>query len=210
MSNDNTVPFTREKTEHYQRVEAFMEYAGQIPKGGHAQPRELTQDERILRAKLIFEEAMETINALGVEIFFDESNKQPSAEDIRDWGGTDDDAALGDMVALNELNTTTSEHKVFEHEFRAHEHWDMSAHMEEFVDGIADISVVSIGSLVSAGVTDAGLLREVDAANLRKFPNGRPYEIREDGKCLKPPSWEPPNITQVLVDQGYQLPATEK
>ena len=171
-------PFSgREKTAHYQRVEIAMIYAGQVPEGGYDRPRILTDTERILRAKLIFEECLETINELGVDIVL-----RPR-----------DSAA----VSLNEAAKAA----VVPHEFCLAEPWNMFIHMAGFADGIADISVVAIGSLVQAGITDEGLLFEVDSANLRKFPGGKPYAIRADGKYLKPPGWQLPDIQGVLADQ---------
>ena len=56
------------KSQHQKRVERFMHLAGQ------AVPETVTipdEDTRLLRAKLILEEAFETINALGVDVFCD-------------------------------------------------------------------------------------------------------------------------------------------
>ena len=53
------------KTDHQKRVEQFMRLAGQdVP----ASPEIPTEAVRLLRAKLIFEEAMETIEALGCKV----------------------------------------------------------------------------------------------------------------------------------------------
>lgn len=53
------------KTPHYKRIEQFMKLAKQETPAVATLPSE---DIRRLRAKLIFEEAMETIKALGFEI----------------------------------------------------------------------------------------------------------------------------------------------
>lgn len=55
----------REKSEHQQRVEEFMRGAGQEVKSFPDLPG---PDVRLLRAKLILEEALETIEALGFKI----------------------------------------------------------------------------------------------------------------------------------------------
>ena len=49
-------------TAHYDRVKAFMQKVGQDTPEGAAVPDEKT---RILRAKLILEEALETVEALA-------------------------------------------------------------------------------------------------------------------------------------------------
>lgn len=60
-----------QRTQHQQRVEAFMELAKQeLPNS----PTEPSESVRLLRAKLIFEEALETITALGFSISMDASS----------------------------------------------------------------------------------------------------------------------------------------
>lgn len=50
-------------------VEKFMKKAGQNPPQGDSPVHTLTEDERLLRAKLVYEEAMELINkGLGVDV----------------------------------------------------------------------------------------------------------------------------------------------
>jgi len=73
----------------------------------------------------------------------------------------------------------------------------------EVVDGCADISVVTIGTLSAFGVADKPLLETVDAANLRKFGPGS-YRRETDGKWMKPPDFKAPDIISVLMSQGYE------
>lgn len=56
------------RSAHQQRVDQFHILAGQ---GLPAVPIEPSEEVRLLRAKLIFEEAMETISALGVTVYYD-------------------------------------------------------------------------------------------------------------------------------------------
>ena len=148
-------------TPHYQRVKEFMQKVGQDT------PDSLTTPEarvRILRAKLILEEALETVEALGVGVRLE----------------TGDDAVA-------ELTTPDS---------RLAFHINGKVDLEGVVDGCADISVVTIGTLIAFGIDDEPVLEEVDRANLRKFgPGGY---AREDGKWMKPPDWTPPDIMGVV------------
>lgn len=153
-------------TPHYNRVKDFMQKAGQATPEGAFQP---DADTRILRAKLILEEALETVEALGVN--------------VRVAGDT---AGSEKSVALVEEALS----------YTADGEWDL----EMVVDGCADISVVTIGTLIAIGVDDEPILEEVDAANLRKFGEGG-YR-REDGKWMKPPNWTAPDIMGA-VDRGY-------
>ena len=144
-------------TEHYQRVKAFMRKAGQDTPTDVVIP---DASARLLRARLILEEALETVQALGVTVQF-----------------------KGVEVTLDSC------------ECNVHD----SVDLEGVADGCADISVVTIGTLIAFGIDDEQLLREVDEANLRKFgPGGY---AREDGKWIKPQDWTPPDIAGVLKAQ---------
>ncbi len=71
--------------------------------------------------------------------------------------------------------------------------------MIETVDGCADLSVVTIGTLSAIGVDDLAILEEVDNNNLAKFgPGGK---RRDDGKWEKPPGHKPPDIEGILAKQ---------
>jgi predicted HAD superfamily Cof-like phosphohydrolase len=147
-------------TDHYSRVRSFMQQAGQ------ATPDEVTipdEHTRILRAKLILEEALETVHALGVEV-----------------------ALEGAILKEKSLRYSAPG----------------DVDLEGVVDGCADISVVTIGTLIAFGVDDDPVLEEVDRANLRKFAPGS-YR-REDGKWMKPPDWTAPDILGAV---GRGVPA---
>ena len=152
-------------TPHYTRVREFMQKVGQETPSSPVIPDERT---RLLRAKLILEEAIETIRAMGVEVRL---------------RGADGQAGV----------VTVDPHELA---FAINGDVDL----EGVVDGCADISVVTIGTLISFGVDDEPILEEVDQANLRKFGPGS--YAREDGKWIKPPDWTPPDILGVLERQG--------
>lgn len=64
-------------------------------------------------------------------------------------------------------------------------------------DALADIAYVAEGANLEFGIDSGPVLDEVHGANMAKV--GGP--IREDGKRLKPPGWQPPDIIGVLVRQ---------
>ncbi len=151
-------------TPHYLRVREFMQKVGQETPAAPTIP---DQQIRLLRAKLILEEALETVTALGVHVeAVDEDGRVNLTDDI--------------------LNL----------EFTA----DHDVDLEGVVDGCADISVVTIGTLIAFGVDDEPVLEEVDTANLRKFGPGS--YMRDDGKWIKPPDWHPPDILGILDRQA--------
>jgi predicted HAD superfamily Cof-like phosphohydrolase len=85
--------------------------------------------------------------------------------------------------------------------------WDIqeanAPDLVEIVDGCADISVVTMGTLLACGIGDEELLKLVDENNLAKFgPGGH---RREDGKWVKPPGHQPPDI-KGLLDKGKAQP----
>ncbi|MBT5250426.1 MAG: hypothetical protein P8H65_01150 [Rhodothermales bacterium] len=135
-----------------------MQKVGQDTPEGAVVPDEKT---RILRAKLILEEALETVDALGVHVHIE--GIEIVEEGLQYSGG-------------GEIN------------------------LQEVADGCADISVVTMGTLIAFGIDDEPLLEEVDASNLRKFGEGS-YR-REDGKWMKPPGWTPPDIMGA-IDKGW-------
>ena len=150
------------KSEHYCNVEKFMKLAGQeMPDT----PKIPSLEVRELRAKLIFEECLETITALGFAVF-----------------------------TLNERvdGKTVYKPTFFENE---------KPNLTKIADGCADISVVTIGTLIACGIHDKELLECVDENNLAKFGEG--HSIREDGKLIKPPNHQPPDIAKILRDQIY-------
>jgi len=141
-------------TEHYSRVRQLMR---KIP--GQDTPEELTMpslDTRKLRAKLIIEEALETVEALGVNIYVDGDYEVPLRIDQMEFEKGNEPDIMG------------------------------------IADGCADISVVTIGTLIACGIPDVELLRMVDENNLAKFGWGG--YLREDGKWVKPPDHKPPDI----------------
>lgn len=76
----------------------------------------------------------------------------------------------------------------------------------EMADGLADLSVVTIGSLVACGIADKPLLEEVDTNNLLKIATGSTDPVT--GKFIKSPHHPPPGIREVLLRQGFKDDAT--
>lgn len=166
------------RTEHQQRIDAFMRLADQYLPSSPVVSRAVASVGRELRARLIFEEAMETINDLGVVITFE----LPEGKEF----------PLNDPFAARE-------DRVFAHSYEVTPYFDLVG----VVDGCADISVVSIGTLSAFGVSDSAILLAVDENNLAKFGPGHSYSAQ--GKLIKPPDHSPPPIREILVAQGWDL-----
>lgn len=151
MSNDHL------KSIHQRSVERFHELCGDPAPGA---PTEPSLTVRILRAKLILEEAFETIrDGLGVDVRFGDLH-QPITSDALGFG-------LGGDFNLVET-----------------------------IDGCCDLRYVATGTLSACGVPDIPFQDAVDQNNLDKFGTG--HTLREDGKLIKPPGHQPPDIAGIL------------
>lgn len=82
----------------------------------------------------------------------------------------------------------------------------------ETADALADIVYVAYGAALEFGIDLDAVLAEVHSSNMRKTWDDGKVHRREDGKVLKPPYWEPPNIAEVLnttVRSRSTLPLAE-
>ncbi|NPA92762.1 MAG: hypothetical protein GXO56_03680 [Chloroflexi bacterium] len=81
----------------------------------------------------------------------------------------------------------------------------------EIADALTDLLYVLLGTFISHGLQDVAedLFAEVHRSNMTKLgPDGKVI-YREDGKVLKPPTFEPPDLRRVLVEHGVDLEADE-
>lgn len=76
---------------------------------------------------------------------------------------------------------------------------EKQAALAELVDGLADLIFVCIGTALSCGADLPEAWDRVCEANLKKFGPGS--RRREDGKILKPESWQPPDVVGVIKNQ---------
>jgi predicted HAD superfamily Cof-like phosphohydrolase len=140
-------------------------------------PTDQKPETRVLRARLILEECLETIwDGLRVNVSLV-------------WKGTAPDTG----------KPTGCRHHV-RFEALEFESYGEGADLVELADGCADISVVTIGTLSAFGIKDKPLLEEVDANNQAKIDTGK---TDEHGKFVKHPDHRPPDIGGVLNQQGW-------
>ncbi len=147
-------------TPHAQRVLSFMLRAKQNCPVTPTIPDEKV---RLLRAKLIWEEAIELIkDGLGVEVFI-----EPDDQGAKTFG----------FKIAGEPNLVL------------------------IADGVADLSVVNIGTALACGLEDEKILEIVDRNNLAKFRPG--HSFREDGKLIKPPDHQKPDLKTEIEIQTH-------
>jgi predicted HAD superfamily Cof-like phosphohydrolase len=128
---------------------------------------------RRLRARLIFEEVMETFNAMGFTL----------------------------ALAIEEGSAGKKFLQAFKHEDfsiiqTSSQPEGTRQDIVNVVDGCLDIRVVTTGTLSAFGVADSKVQALVDDNNLAKFGPGHSY--REDGKLVKPQGHKPPAIEHTL------------
>lgn len=70
--------------------------------------------------------------------------------------------------------------------------------IEEIADAIGDLLYVVLGAACAHGIDIEPVFDEIHRSNMTKFVDGY---LREDGKYVKGPSWEPPDIAGVLRRQ---------
>ena len=63
---------------------------------------------------------------------------------------------------------------------------------------LPDVEYVLNGLCVAYGIDLPAVFKAVHESNMEKSGGPR----REDGKVLKPPGWQPPNIQSILESQG--------
>ena len=72
----------------------------------------------------------------------------------------------------------------------------------EVADALADMMYIILGTAVSYGIPIDKVFEEVHNSNLTKLWNGK-VKKRSDGKILKPDTFLPPNIPEVLRRHVY-------
>lgn len=121
-------------------------------------------DERVrLRAKVIMEEAFETVMAM-----------------------------YGNSQTLGNIKEQVQDYL---------SQGPVQVDLPEVADGLTDLDYVVEGTRLEFGIDGDPLFETVHAANMRKFGPGS--WKRDDGKQMKPPDWQPPDIAQALVNQGW-------
>lgn len=151
---------------HLAAVRKFMSKAGQaLPDS----PEVPSSEVRELRARLILEEAFETVAALGVSV------------SLPMMGGSDDPSLAAFLTVTPERLQLVARGDV---------------DLVGVADGCADVLVVTSGTALACGFNLERVLRAVDESNLAKFAPGG-YR-RDDGKWVKPPDWIPPPIAEIL------------
>ena len=72
----------------------------------------------------------------------------------------------------------------------------------EIADALADLTYVVYGTAVSLGINLDAVVKEVHRSNMTKLDEDGSPIYRSDGKVLKGPNFEAPNILEVMNGNG--------
>lgn len=160
-------------SKHIENVKEFHRKAKQ---GIANKPIIPSEEVRLLRAKLIFEETLETIEAMGVEVDFDHCS-------LADTWGIETEAIKEGAIVFN-----IDPYK--------------KPDLVEVADGCADINYVVTGTQLEFGIPIEEVQAEVDRSNADKFTGD--YTINESGKIIKPSDWKAPDIASILEKHRWE------
>lgn len=73
--------------------------------------------------------------------------------------------------------------------------------LPQLVKELGDVDYVIEGTRISYGVNGLPIAQAIQKSNMAKFGPGS--WVREDGKQMKPPDWQPPDIEAELKKQGW-------
>lgn len=113
------------------------------------------------------------------------------------------------MVAADQLETGLHSKQanlyvdLINEEFGELLHAYMAKDIVEVADALADLKWVIEGLEHTLGLPQQEIWDEVARSNLSKISDNGKIIKREDGKVLKPETYSPPNIKEVLERCGY-------
>jgi len=162
------------KSEHQQLVEELLRGIG------HPLPEtpQVTDDDRlVLYARLLIEEAMEFLEAAGVELHINTYGK----------------------YRINDVTSHRGPIHFKDMEFvKSYPGGDLVG----IADGLGDVMVIAVGGLSLCGIKDIPLLLEIDGNNLLKLKRG--HKDPKTGKFIKPKDHPRPNIEEMLKQLGWE------
>lgn len=158
-----------------------------------------TPEQRQLRADLVLEEALEFVEAMGIdpkEALRTHQETLAKQRVLPDVPGLlpvpdKDDPSLTAVAQYNH-----SKRVIYGSE---HPEPPRTPDLPKAMDAVADLVYVALGAAVTFGVHLGPIWTEVQRTNMAKEGGA----VREDGKILKPPGWQPPDVVGILKAEGW-------
>lgn len=104
---------------------------------------------------------------------------------------------IGTLPAVPPAGTVQLRMSLIDEEFEELTQAMLTNDLPGIADSAVDLMYVVLGMLVSYGIDPTAVWNEVHAANMAKEGGGS----RPDGKILKPPGWQAPDVAAILERQ---------
>ena len=105
--------------------------------------------------------------------------------------------AISHKPKIPDKKTCELRKKLIEEEFNELKEAIDNNNMVEAADGLADLLYVIYGTAISFGLDMEPIFDEVHRSNMTKIGGHK----REDGKWIKPETYEPPDLISIIVKQ---------
>lgn len=106
---------------------------------------------------------------------------------------------------IPELGSCLSRYKWIEEELNELKDAFIADDVVAVADAIGDLLYFVLGAAVDCGIDIEPVFDEIHRSNMTKFIGG--LQLRPDGKMVKGPHYEPPNLGPIIHSQVKQAPA---
>ncbi len=103
-----------------------------------------------------------------------------------------------DKPTFPDLATRKLRHRLIAEELEELLTSEAKRDLTEVADALGDLLYVVLGTCVSYGIDIEPVFNEIHRSNMTKTKDGY---LREDGKYMKGPSYEPPEIAPIILKQ---------
>lgn len=127
---------------------------------------------------------------------------------VRDEPGLPLDDGLYNMglKTMNGIELREGRMELLREEYHEYLQAEKDNDIVEVADALGDMVVIIAGTAAVYGIDMVPVLDEIMRSNWAKRDERGNVLFREDGKILKPDTWTPPAIAEVLSDQTRSTP----
>ena len=122
-------------------------------------------------------------------------------DDVREWNEVFD-VPIADRLDLIPIDRRALRIDLHMEEMTELHNAMNSGNLVEIADGLADLVWVLLGTALEYGIPFDQVWEEVRRSNFDKIGPDGEIRRRADGKILKPDTWTPPMIADVLYGEG--------
>lgn len=111
---------------------------------------------------------------------------------------------------LPAVDERLTRHALLHEEFEEYRDAEAASDIEGIADALGDMVYVIYGTALTYGIDLDAVIDEIHASNMTKLADDGLPLLRPDGKVLKGPNYEPPNIKEVLWPGSSTAPSTDE